>query len=458
MKELLIGIAAILVFESLRSTYHVTGRWYRRRDALRRILSVDGEISVARSLVSAGGKSYIRDSDTAVENMLPIPDRRALRHESGFPNLSDPSRHLIAIGSTRHSKAAQAIQRHFKLPYRFVFVTAGDDPADRELAIVTEDGEEFRSSVSHGDPARAGEVVDYGLLLVANLTNGKRLLWIAGIHGGATLGVARFLAANAPVVHEILRQSHHAGAAWLLRVKYQPQQDQEISRTQTIEVLGTQRVSPFDGQAARALICDFGNVVMEFDRSRTYRAIGHTLDRDFRDIQKAIETTDIRQRYERGQLDTKLFVRELRRILDCDETRLPSSLLREFWGDIFWERPQMHAALASLRAQGVPLVLQSNTNPLHFEHVCRDYPDLIGLFNNVILSYKKKTAKPDAPLFAYALEAVRQAGVADVDRVLYVDDKEEYVRIAQGIGMRGVTYRSYGHFVMWLAQNGLWVD
>ena len=173
-------------------------------------------------------------------------------------------------------------------------------------------------------------------------------------------------------------------------------------------------------------------------------------------MQAAIEASDLRQRYERGVLDTEAFLAELYGLLACDESSLPRGSLRTFWGDIFSERPEMHGVLENLRGQGVRLILVSNTSEVHFEHIKRAYPEIIALFDALVLSYEVGATKPDRAIFDAALDAAR-ALVPDLDPTdaAYVDDIAEYVRVAESIGVRGFVYRSFGEFTEWLSAEGL---
>ena len=92
---------------------------------------------------------------------------------------------------------------------------------------------------------------------------------------------------------------------------------------------------------ARAAIFDLGNVVVDFDRTSTYRAIAGALNQDHRVVQGILERSDLRQRYEVGDVETPAFRAELRGILGCVERVLPYELLDESWSIIFAVRPEM---------------------------------------------------------------------------------------------------------------------
>jgi len=457
--ELLIALVSMAIWEICRRLFLASRQWYRTRDAFKKLMKLEGDVLVVRSVVTRGGKSFVRDSDAEVERLLAARMTARMIHQPLEFSIQDPSRHLIIIGSSRYNVAVRAVQQHFMIPFQFVFSSSGSDPASRQLVVVTEHGDEMTSSIDLLERCRAEEV-DYGILFVANLTNGKRLYWIAGIHGAGTLGVFHFMRSEAALVRQAWPAGADVGVAWLLRVRYETGANGGEPKILSMEVIGNAcMVKKYEKPPSQALILDLGNVVMEFDRTRTYRAIAHVLGRNFQQIQEAIERSDVRQRYESGTLDTNAFLDELYRILKCDEGLLPRRMLEEFWGNIFWERPPMHETLKALHQEGVPIVLLSNTNPLHFDQIRKDYPDLVALFNKVVLSYSVRSVKPDRRIFEEGLAAVRAyCEKFAVDRVLYVDDKSQYVRVAEEMGMRGFTYRSHPQFVFWLRRQRLYVE
>jgi HAD superfamily hydrolase (TIGR01509 family) len=127
---------------------------------------------------------------------------------------------------------------------------------------------------------------------------------------------------------------------------------------------------------------------------------------------------------------------------------------REWWSDIFWENRSVIRTITTIKASGVRLVLVSNTNSLHFENIKEHYPDVIALFDDIVLSYEKRASKQDGSLLKVALE-VSQVLAGEC---LYIDDIPKYVQAAHNLGMNGLLYRSYPRFVRDLRDFGLYVS
>ena len=103
---------------------------------------------------------------------------------------------------------------------------------------------------------------------------------------------------------------------------------------------------------------------------------------------------------------------------------------RHVWSSHFTPKEDM-LAFARDWASRAPLVLCSNTDPVHWAFVTGHFGlDRLG---PAVLSHECGLAKPDPEIYLLAAQA---HGVAPQD-CLFVDDKEAYVEGARAVGMRG---------------------
>ena len=79
------------------------------------------------------------------------------------------------------------------------------------------------------------------------------------------------------------------------------------------------------------------------------------------------------------------------------------------------------------------MALFSNTNPLHWNMI-REETTVFQHFEHVFLSYELRHCKPEEGAFDIVLKA---ASVSPRD-VLFLDDMEENVAAARGLGIRAV--------------------
>ena len=193
----------------------------------------------------------------------------------------------------------------------------------------------------------------------------------------------------------------------------------------------------------KALITDLGDVVAFFDHTITARALAGILGLDPRYIIQIIEQSGLVDQYVVGQLDDEEFYQRVMTMLDS----LHSVSFKDFavmWGNIFILNEEMLQALQSLRDE-MTLVLISNTNNMHFNYIEEHFPEIIDLFDGrLVLSHKVGFAKPDERIFRKARE-VAGPGV-EFTECLYIDDIEEYVKVAEKLGMTGHVYSTQRKF------------
>lgn len=93
--------------------------------------------------------------------------------------------------------------------------------------------------------------------------------------------------------------------------------------------------------------------------------------------------------------------------------------------------PGARAAVEGARRLGVPVVLLSNTNPLHWGVLRAEFE---SVFDRCFLSYETGELKPDPDAFAGVEAAL---GVAPTD-LLFFDDNAHNIEVARGRGWRAV--------------------
>lgn len=121
----------------------------------------------------------------------------------------------------------------------------------------------------------------------------------------------------------------------------------------------------------------------------------------------------------------------------------------KLWNCHFSEEPGMEALMAEL-AQRFRVVLFSNTNASHIEHVSAHYPALRSA-HEAYYSYELGLMKPDADAFRKVLEL---EGRQPEDSV-FIDDRAENAAAAAALGMRAITFTGRDTLVEELKNLGL---
>lgn len=453
----LVGAIISLTWEMiLRTPFISFVKRLKHREIIEKTMSFSGDIYISKSIPSAV-KPVARLSDVVIEKELEkfLSSSSLLENFHKF-DAHDPSCNMIIIGSTRYNMHARDIQENITPQFEYISDVIDGDPDRNILSIVNKYGDIYFSSVDI-DGIKDDFEVDYGILVHVRFKNNKRVLWISGIHGAGSLGVYKYFKDNPAFFADVFAKDDMA--SFLFRVKY----DRHAKNESLKMINGVEVISKADSCGYRkknkpsVIICDFGNVIMLFDRNRTYRAIAHWLKRPYVEIKDIFENNDgMRCEYEKGYLTDEEFYANVLSILNTTSEAMPFAIFEEFWGDIFWPDNRMIQLLSELSRE-YKLILLSNTNGIHFNGIREHYPGLIELFEGrLILSYEVKLSKPDRNIFHLAIDSVSRD--VSPENCVYVDDKEEYVNAAIQIGMKGIVYNNYAQLVYQLRRNGVYSD
>ena len=184
----------------------------------------------------------------------------------------------------------------------------------------------------------------------------------------------------------------------------------------------------------KAIIFDLGNVIIPFDFKRAYARLEPLCKYPTDEIRSRLRTTGVVQRFETGQMDARCFVQEFSAALDISITY---DEFCELWSCIFLPEPLMPEWLLESLARRYPLLLLSNTNPIHISMVRSNYP-LLRHFRDAVLSHEVCAAKPSPQIYR---EAVRRAG-CEAGECFFTDDIQLYVDAARELGMQAVQFQS----------------
>lgn len=453
---LIIAIFTIIWEVLIREPFLKLFSFLQKKRIRKKLFEFQGDLHITKSFVPLQ-QQVSRESDNIVEKEIERQIRGPVQvlREGHKHSIEELNSSLIVIGSPKYNKCAELLQRYFSTQFEYVFDLYEGEPVSKVLKIVNQYGDEYISS-SDFKGKRTQICVDYGILFHARLKNNKRILWISGIHGPGTLGVYKYLIENPDLLIDGLSREGPSASSWFFRIKYDDKSPDSLKMIDEVELIGSSKTC-FPRKTQKkptVLICDLGNVIMFFDRARTYRAIGHWLGIPFSEVQSRIDQTNIPQRYELGEFSSEEFYGEILSLFKPSK-RMNFSIFSEFWGDIFWPNRNMIEAL-KLSKDELILVLLSNTNELHFTDVDEHYGDVIGLFGDrIVLSYKERMTKTNPRIFE---KAIKMAGSNILARdCIYVDDKIEYVNLADNLGMKGILYFSYPQFVYSMREAGIYI-
>ncbi|HLK20614.1 MAG TPA: HAD family phosphatase [Bryobacteraceae bacterium] len=197
----------------------------------------------------------------------------------------------------------------------------------------------------------------------------------------------------------------------------------------------------------KTIIFDLGNVIIPFDFKRAYSRLQPLCDYPASEIPARMRGTDLISRFESGKIPARQFVQEFSALL---ELRINYEEFCDLWTSIFLPEPLIQDSLLANLSDRYPLMILSNTNPIHFEMIKSHYP-LMRHFRECVLSYEVGALKPHLEIYG---KAVERAGCRAAE-CFFTDDLAPNVEAARKLGMDAVQFQSAGQLEDQLKTRGL---
>lgn len=180
-----------------------------------------------------------------------------------------------------------------------------------------------------------------------------------------------------------------------------------------------------NGSTIKTIWFDLGNVILNFDFRPAYRRLTRYTELRMSEIEAYFRNDPaLEHDLDEGRVPGRALYRRL--VRDLGIKGLPFAGFKRIWNRIFEPNPGMVRLLGRLKKNGYRLILISNTNRLHYEHVKRRYPFLKKYFHHHVLSYRVKARKPKPAIYEHAL-SISRAGCCEI---FYTDDRSEMTAAA----------------------------
>jgi len=196
----------------------------------------------------------------------------------------------------------------------------------------------------------------------------------------------------------------------------------------------------------RGVIFDFGNVVCSFDVEKFLAKLHGWSGLDVETLRDRIYGSLLHSRYERGEISSEEFHREVVRRIGVD---VPVEELAEGFCDIFTPLESTHGLIRTLKGK-YRLGLLSNTNEWHFLRQIRKVP-VFPLFDAVTLSFEVGALKPEPEIY---LDALRKLSLPP-EACVFIDDIGKYADGAAVLGIRGIRYTGHAELLRELSGLGV---
>jgi len=185
----------------------------------------------------------------------------------------------------------------------------------------------------------------------------------------------------------------------------------------------------------KALLFDFGGVLLNLDEEKTWNGL-----REILDPAKSGDVWElVFHPFERGEISEDAFFNRLQR---RSTTVLQGDLYVRIWNAMLLDLPESRIAMLELLRDSFDLYLLSNTNITHLRKV-RLMLEKKGLwtrfescFKGMFFSHELQMRKPEERIYREVLEIIRM----DARDCLFIDDKMENTQAAQATGMQVYTH------------------
>ena len=181
------------------------------------------------------------------------------------------------------------------------------------------------------------------------------------------------------------------------------------------------------------IIFDLGNVIIDIDEARTFRALSKFLNEPATgQIPAALRT--LIQAYEQGFIPTAEFLEEAQVHM---QEGLTQNQLKKAWNAMLLDIPQHRLDLMKQLGESYGIYILSNTNELHLEWVNqflqthREIQSFEDIVDYALYSHHARSRKPKPEIYKELLD---RTGIS-ADSALFFDDKPENIKAAQAAGI-----------------------
>jgi putative hydrolase of the HAD superfamily len=184
------------------------------------------------------------------------------------------------------------------------------------------------------------------------------------------------------------------------------------------------------------IIFDLGNVIVDIDESKTFRALSLLVDHPPTGRIPAV-FSELIEKYECGGISTEAFIEELHKRSTKDS--YPNQIIQA-WNAMLLDIPRQRLDLMQQLRQSYGIYILSNTNPLHiawvdnFLQVNYGQDSFSAFCDYALYSHDAGFRKPQEKIYSELLE---RAGIT-AESAVFFDDKEENIRAAQSVGLRAI--------------------
>lgn len=186
----------------------------------------------------------------------------------------------------------------------------------------------------------------------------------------------------------------------------------------------------------KALMFDFGKVLVSFDRSRTNHKLALHSPLSIKDIHHLLWESELYFSFERDELTQSEFYQEISKHLRFRST-MNQKMFESIYCDMFLYNAAVEKVLERVQPH-IKTVLLSNTNRIHWSLI-QTLPVITRFFHDdrkLALSFLAKARKPESEIFEFGLSLLD----TDASETVFIDDIPEYSEKFRELGGNSVQF------------------
>ena len=190
-------------------------------------------------------------------------------------------------------------------------------------------------------------------------------------------------------------------------------------------------------QNIKAIIFDFGGVILNIDYNKTYKAFTNLGVKNFDEMYSQKNANPLFHDLEEGKINEEEFYNAFKR-----STQLPltDQQIKTAWNAMLMHyRKEALQTLSAIRHK-YKLYLLSNTNIIHYKEFNKIFEDQIGsgsindYFDKAYYSHEIKNRKPDKEAYEYVLKDNNLSA----SETLFIDDSIQNIDAAKALGLQTI--------------------
>lgn len=199
----------------------------------------------------------------------------------------------------------------------------------------------------------------------------------------------------------------------------------------------------------KAVFFDLGNVLVRFDINILINGFSGSKRLTPEKLEKYIMRSKTGKSYMEGKISSSIFYTRTKREL---KMKYKFNEFYKIWNSMFYPYPEMENITLKIKEKypDIKLLLVSDTNQAHFDHIKEAYP-FINIFDHFVLSYEVGKMKPHPYIYN---EALKIAGTLSKDTI-YIDDRADLIKAARSMGICAYQFTGHQKLLEDLEKHGL---